>query len=94
MNRVKPLIKNNPSNGSAPVEIDAGKFFKAKTDELIDALLSTEAKKEASGDPAVVTDCRRAARILWARIWRVDRARRNFLRRLSCVTQAQSFRNS
>jgi len=94
MNYVKPLIKNNLPNGSAPVAIDPGKFFKAKTDELIDVLLTTKDKEEASVDPVVVADCRRAARILWARIWRVERARRNFQRRFSCVTQAQGFRNS
>jgi len=78
MNQIKSLIKNNPPNGSVPVVIDPGKFFKAKTNELVDDLLTAETRKEASDDPAVVADCRRAARILWARIWRVERARRRF----------------
>jgi len=78
MNQVKFLIKNNLPNGSAAVAIDTGKFFKARTDELVDDLLTTETRRESSDDPAVVADCRRAARILWARIWRVERARRRF----------------
>jgi hypothetical protein len=77
MNHIKSLIKNNPPNESAPM-IDAGKFFKARTDELVDDLLTTEIRGESSDDPAVVADCRRAARILWARIWRVERARQRF----------------
>ena len=70
MNHVKSLIKNNPPDGSVPVAIDPGKFFKARTDELVDDLLAAETRRESSDDPAVVADCRRATRILWARIWR------------------------
>ena len=68
----------NHTNGNASVAIGAGKFFKAKANELIDDLLTAETRRESSDDPAVVADCRRAARILWARIWTVERARRRF----------------